>query len=124
MKHVPAPVYHELIALHEKHRHEIEDIINDVPFESSCPSCKVVKGLAEPWLRTNLVRIICRGESITIAACAEEITNDSCRESCMVKFVTDVVVKLGRKNSVIHLGLGHPARRRVVHAPRSRFVGL
>ena len=122
LKHVPAPVYHKLIELHEKHRYEIEDIINDVPFEPSCPACKVMKGLVEPWLRTKLMRIICRGESITIAACAEEITNDSCREGCMVKFVTDVVIKLDRKNTVIHLG--HPVHRRAVHTYRSRFIRL
>ena len=101
LAHIPAPAYHKLVMLHEKHRHAIEDVVNEVQFEPSCTACKVVKELVEPWLRTKLVRIICRGTSISVAACAQEMANNSCRGTCMAKFVTDVVVKLGRKNTVI-----------------------
>jgi len=101
MAHIPAPVYHKLITLHEKHRHAMEDVVNDVQFEPSCPACKVMKEVAEPWLRTKLVRIICRGVPISVAASAQELSNDSCRGTCMAKFVTDAVVKLGRRNTVI-----------------------
>ena len=100
MQHMPAPVYHKLIVLHEKHRDEIEDIVDSVLFEPNCAECKVAKALAEPRMRTKLVRIICRWESITVALCVAEL-GVGCKASCMIKFVKDVVTKLGSKNGVI-----------------------
>jgi len=100
LKYVSAPAYHKLIVLHEKHRDEIEDAIDAVLFEPVCLECRVAKALAEPRMRTKLVRIICRGVPISAAGCIEEL-GITCRATCMTKFVEGVVVKLGGKNTVI-----------------------
>ena len=101
LKYVSAPAYHKLIVLHEKHREEIEDAIDAVLFDPVCLECKVAKALAEPRMRTKLVRIICRGVPISVAGCIEEL-GITCRATCMTKFVEGVVVKLGSgKNTVI-----------------------
>ena len=100
LKYVSAPAYHKLIVLHEKHRYEIEDAVDAVLFEPGCLECKVAKALAEPRMRTKLVRIICRSVPISVAGCIEEL-GIPCRTTCMTKFVEGVVVKLGGKNTVI-----------------------
>ena len=100
LKYVPAPTYHKLIMLHEKHRDEIEDAVDGVLFEPTCLECKVAKALAEPRMRTKLVRIICRGVPITVAACIQEL-GIVCRATCMTRFIEGVVVKLGDLNTVI-----------------------
>ena len=100
LKYIPATAYHRLIVLHQKHRNEIEDIVDVVLFEPACTDCKVAKALAEPTMRTKLVRIICRGTPITVAACINELGN-VCRATCMAKFVESVAVKLGSRNTVI-----------------------
>jgi len=100
LKYVSAPVYHKLIVLHEKHRDEIEDAIDAVLFEATCLECKVAKALAEPRMRRKLVRIICRGVPMSVAACIQEF-GITCRAACMTKFVEGVAVKLGSNNTVI-----------------------
>jgi len=100
MKYVPVSAYHKLVVLHAKHRDSVEDAIDGVLFEPACLECKVAKALAEPRMRTKLVRIICRGTPIRVAACIEEL-GIVCKGTCMVKFVEGVVSKLGDKNKVI-----------------------
>ena len=63
LKYIPATAY-------EKHRDEIEDIV-DSAFEPAYLECKVAKALAEPRMRTKLVRITCRG--CERPACIEEL---------------------------------------------------
>ena len=99
LEHVPAPLYHKLILLHEKHRREIEDVVNMAPFEPACRGCKAIKEVLDSWMRTKLVRIICRGAPITAAACVEEL-GDLCKGSCMTKFVQSVVLKLGKNTAI------------------------
>ena len=99
-RYVPVPIYHKLIVLHEKHRDEIEDVVDAVLFEPACLECKVAKALAEPRMRTKLVRIICRGVPISVAACIQEL-GVVCKAACMTKFVEGVVVKLGDKSTTI-----------------------
>jgi len=100
MKYVPVSAYHKLVILHSKHRDSIEDAIDGVLFEPVCLECKVAKALAEPRMRTKLVRIICRGRPIRVAACIGEL-GIVCKGSCMTKFVEGVATKLGDKNTVI-----------------------
>ena len=100
MKYVPVSSYHKLVVLHAKHRDSIEDAVDGVLFEPACLECKVAKALAEPRMRTKLVRIICRGTPIKVASCIGEL-GIVCKGTCMVKFVEGVVVKLGDKNTVI-----------------------
>ena len=98
---VPAPIYHKLIMLHEKHRRNIEDGVDGVLFEPTRLECNVTKALAEPRMRTKLVRIICRGGPISVAGCIRELGIDTCRSTCMAKFVEGVVAKLGDRNTAI-----------------------
>jgi len=100
MKYLPISAYHKLIVLHSKHRDSIEDAINGVLFEPACLECKVAKALAEPRMRTKLMRIICRGRPIEVVECIEEL-GIVCKGSCMVKFIEGVATKLGDKNKVI-----------------------
>ena len=100
MKYVPVSAYHKLVVLHAKHRDSIEDAIDAVLFEPGCLECKVAKALAEPRMRTKLVRIICRGKPIRVAACIGEL-GIVCKGTCMVKFVEGVITRLGDKNTVI-----------------------
>jgi hypothetical protein len=100
LKYIPVPAYHKLIVLHAKHRDFIEDAVDGVLFEPACLECKVAKALAEPRMRTKLVRIICRGTPITAASCIDEL-GIVCKATCMAKFVEGVVGKLGSKNTVI-----------------------
>jgi hypothetical protein len=99
-KDVPASIYHKLIVLHEKHREEIEDAIDAVLFLPICPVCKLAKALAEPRMRTKLVRIICQGVPMSVAVCVQEL-GVVCEAACMKKFIEDVIVGLGNKNAVI-----------------------
>ncbi|KAF9649052.1 hypothetical protein BDM02DRAFT_1981589 [Thelephora ganbajun] len=100
LKHISAPAYHKLIRLHERYRNEIEDAVDAVLFEPACLECKVAKALAEPRMRTKLVRIFCRGTPITVAAYIREL-GIVCKAACMTKFVEGVAVKLGGKNAII-----------------------
>lgn len=100
LKYIPAPTYHKLIMLHESHRDEIEDAVDAVLFEPACLECKVAKALAEARMRTKLVRIVCRGVPITVAACIQEL-GIVCRATCMTRFIEGVVVRLGGLNTAI-----------------------
>jgi len=100
LKYIPATSYHKLVVLHEKRRKEIEDAIDGVLFEPACLECKVAKALAEPRMRTKLVRIICRGTQTTVVACIKEL-GIVCKATCLTKFIEGVVVKLGSENAVI-----------------------
>jgi len=99
-KYILAPAYHKLIVLQTKHRDDIEDAVDAVLFEAACPDCKVAKALAEPRMRTNLLRIIYRGTQMSVAACIREL-GIACKATCMTKFIEGVVVKLSGKNTVI-----------------------
>lgn len=101
LKSIPALAYHKLVRIHEKHREEVEDAVDGVLFEPVCLECKVGKALAEPRMRTKLVRIICRGEPMSVVKCIREL-GIACKAMCMTKFVEGVVAKLGDKNTVIH----------------------
>lgn len=100
LKYIPASAYHKLVVLHAKHRESIEDVIDAVLFEPTCVECKVAKALAEPRMRSKLVRIICSGKPVTVASCIGEL-GIVCRGTCMMKFVEGVVGKLGGKNVAI-----------------------
>jgi len=100
MKYVSVPAYHKLVVLHANYRDSIEDVADGVLFEPACLDCKVAKALAEPRMRTKLVRIICRGTPTTVASCIEEL-GIVCRGTCMVKFVEGVVAKLGDKSTIV-----------------------
>jgi len=99
LKYISAPAYHKLIVLHTKHRDDIEDAVDGVLFESACLECKVAKALAEPRMRTKLVRIICWGTPMTVATCIQDL-GIVCKGTCMTKFVEGVVVRLGNKSKV------------------------
>jgi len=99
LKDISATTYHKLVRLHEKHREEIEDVIDGVLFEPICPNCKLAKLLAESRMRTKLVRMICRGETMTVSACIREL-GIACKLTCMTKFVELVSTKLGGKSTI------------------------
>jgi len=100
MKYVPVSAYHKLVVLHAKHRESIENAIDGVLFEPVCLECKVAKALAEPRMRTKLLRIVCRDKPTNVASCIGEL-GINCQGTCMVKFVKGVVTRLGDKNTVI-----------------------
>jgi len=75
LKYISAPAHHKLIAFHEKHRDEIEDAIDAVLFEPGCLECKVAKALAEPGMKTKLVRMICRGVPISVVGWRHQQTS-------------------------------------------------
>ena len=100
LKNIPALAYHKLVRIHEKYREEVEDAVDGVLFEPVCLECKVGKALAEPRMRTKLVRMICRGRPMSVATCIREL-GIACKATCMTKFVEGVVIKLGDKSTVI-----------------------
>jgi len=100
LKNIPAIAYHKLVRIHETYREEVEDVVDGVLFEPVCLECKVGKSLAEPRMRTKLVRMICRGEPMGVNECIREL-GIACRAMCMTKFVEGVVARLGSKNTVI-----------------------
>jgi len=100
LKNIPALAYHKLVRIHETCRREIEDAVDGVLFEPICLECKVGKALAEPRMRTKLVRIICRGKPMSVAVCIREL-GIACKATCMTRFVEGVVGKLGDKSIVI-----------------------
>lgn len=100
LKNIPAVAYHKLVRIHEAHREVVEDAVDGVLFEPVCLECKVGKALAEPRMRTKLVRMICRGERMSVDECIREL-GIACRGTCMTRFVEGVVVGLGSKSTVI-----------------------
>jgi hypothetical protein len=100
LRDVSALAYHKLVRLHEKHRDEIEDVVDGVLFEAFCADCKLAKVLVEAKMRTKLVRIFCHGEPMGIAMCVREL-GIPCKATCMTKFVESVVSNIGDKNTVV-----------------------
>lgn len=100
MGYIPVSAYHKLIVLHAEHRDCVEDVVDAILFEPVCMECKMAKALAEPMMRTKLVRIICRGKPMTVASCIKQL-GIPCRATCMTKFVESVVRQLGSRNTVI-----------------------
>jgi len=102
LKNITATAYHRLVKLHEKYRDEIEDTIDGVLFEPACHDCKLTKVLAESRMRTKLVRIICRGEPMSVSACIREL-GITCKGTCMTKFIEIVSTKLGGKSTIVRI---------------------
>jgi hypothetical protein len=100
LKNITATAYHRLVRLHEKYRDEVEDAIDGVLFEPGCSDCKLTKVLAESRMRTKLVRIICRGEPMSVNACIREL-GIACKSTCITKFVGIVSGKLGGKCTIV-----------------------
>jgi hypothetical protein len=101
-KYLSPPAYHKLIVVHAKYCDFVQDAVDAVLFQPVCPDCKLTKSIGgEPKMRTKLVRIISRGQPVTLSRCIKEL-GIACTGSCLIRFVGEGVFrKLGKNFAAI-----------------------
>ena len=100
-KYLSPPAYHRLMVVHAKRHDSIEDAVDTVPFQPTCPDCKLTKSSGgEPKMRTKLARIISRGQPVTVGQCIEGL-GITCTGVCLIKFIAEGVVKKLGGNAAI-----------------------